>query len=209
MSESPTVKAMTRPSSVSERATGNGSVGSRETSTDVIPRASRRPAVPPSTNSNTVSVSSCRMSRARPAPIARRSAISCRRAAARARRTPATFAHAMINTNDTITVSNATNATIGPPLPGTGEEASSRNPVRRFCSWCSCSSVWPITSISAAAWAIETPGFNRPPIRNPRAARSVSVACERSRPPPCPSAPTRPTRGRPCRGIPQTRRPPP
>jgi len=85
------------------------------------------------------------------------------------------FAHAMINTNDTITVSSATNATIGPAFPGTGEEASSRNPIPRFCSWYSCSIVWPMTSISAAAWAIETGAFSRPPIRNARAARSVNV----------------------------------
>ena len=81
------------------------------------------------------------MSRARPAPIARRSAISCRRAVARASRTPATLAHAMINTIDTIAMSSVTNATIGPPFPGTGEDASSRKPVWRFCSWYSRSSV--------------------------------------------------------------------
>ena len=103
-SESPAVKASTRPSSVSDRDTGNGSVGSRETNTDVRPRASRRPIVPPSANSSIVSVSSCRMRRARPAPIARRSAISCRRAVARESRTPATLAHAMINTIDTIAI---------------------------------------------------------------------------------------------------------
>ena len=131
-SDRPTVYAITRPSRVSARSTGNGSIGKREARTDAITRASSRPAAPPSTKSSTVSVRSCRTSRARPAPIARRNAISCRRETARASSTPATFAHATMSTSDTMTVSSMRNATIGPPFPGIGDEARSRSPVPRF-----------------------------------------------------------------------------
>ena len=57
--------------------------------------ANRTPNVPPSTESITLSVKSCRATRARPAPSASRTAISFCRAAARASISPATFAQAI------------------------------------------------------------------------------------------------------------------
>ena len=59
------------------------------------------PAAPPANASTALSVRSCRMIRTRPAPIASRVATSFRRAAARARSKPATFAQAINNTMPT------------------------------------------------------------------------------------------------------------
>jgi hypothetical protein len=73
-------------------------------------------------------------------------------------------------------VSDATNATTGPPFPGTGDKASRRSPVPRFCSGYSRSSARPTTSISAAAWATEMLRFKRPPISSHVAARFVSTS---------------------------------
>ena len=55
-------------------------------------------------------MTSCRMTRARPAPSATRTAISRRRADARASSTPATFAQAMTSTTETSSVSSPRNA---------------------------------------------------------------------------------------------------
>ena len=60
--------------------------------------ASRVPPAPPSANSSTLSVTSWRTSRPRPAPMARRTAISRVRPEARARRTFATLALAISST---------------------------------------------------------------------------------------------------------------
>ncbi len=98
---------------------------------------------------------------------------------ARASRTPATFAQATASTSETISVSSVRKATSGPLLPGTGEEASRRSVVSRFSVGYSRASVWPITSISAAACAIRTFGVSRPPISSQAAARSVNAAIPR------------------------------
>ena len=172
-SDSPVVKAITRPSSASVTVIGNGREGSQATSTDVVARASSKPAPPATRNSVIVSVRSCRIKRARPAPMASRTAISLRRAAPRASRMLATLAHATTNTSDTITVSSATNAAITPRLPGTRDEGNRRSPRPPAGSGYSRSSAHPSASNSAAACATETPGFRRPPITSHPARRLV------------------------------------
>ena len=61
-----------------------------------VPRS--RPSAPPTNDSMRLSVSSCRMMRPRPAPMAARTAISRLRVVARASSRFATFAHAMSST---------------------------------------------------------------------------------------------------------------
>ena len=64
-----------------------------------MPHAARSsPIVPPHSDSTRLSVRSCRMIRARPAPSACRTRISWRRAIARDVSSPATFAQAMSST---------------------------------------------------------------------------------------------------------------
>ena len=77
-------------------------------------------------------MSICRTSLPRPAPIASRTAISRRRAVARASSTPATFAHAIASTSETMPISTAKNAANGPLLPGIGDCATTRSPLPRF-----------------------------------------------------------------------------
>ncbi len=131
-SVSAAVNAITRPSNRRDTLTGSGNAGSRATRSDDIPWPSSSPAAPPRRNSTIVSVRSCRTSRMRPAPTASRTAISRRRALARANRMPAMFAHAMTSTRDTIPMSKVRNPATGPPLPGMGDEATSRSPFPLF-----------------------------------------------------------------------------
>ena len=164
INERPSVKASARASSETVTPTGSGSVGSSDTSNVVIRRAIARPAAPPRRKSSIDSTSICRISRPRPAPIARRTAISLRRALARASNTPATFAHAIASTSPTSPMSTARNAATGAPLPGIGDDATTRRPLPRFSAGNSCSSARPIFSSSALAWRTLTPGFKRAPI---------------------------------------------
>ena len=92
------------------------------------------------------------MTRARPAPIAIRTAISRRRATARASRTPATFADAMTRTTKTSARSSAKKpaATVA-RAPGTEERAATRSRAPRSAWGCSRSSSRAITSSSAPA----------------------------------------------------------
>ena len=166
MSDRQAANARTRPSSGSDRFTGTGNAGSAASSSDVMPRASATPAAPPITNSSAVSVRSCRTSRARPAPSVTRTAISRRRAVARASSTPATFAHAMTSTIDTSTINSPMNAAATPRRSaGSGDEnATLHSRSAKNLSGCSRARPRPIASSSAAACALLTPGFNRPPI---------------------------------------------
>ena len=68
--------------------------------------ASNTPHVLPASARIALSTSSCRTIRARPAPMARRTAISLRRALPRASIRPATLVHAMSSTNATIPMSS-------------------------------------------------------------------------------------------------------
>ncbi len=75
--------------------------GAAATSASMPQRATRTPSAPPMAESSRLSVSSCLMSRARPAPSARRTAISRDRAEARASSRLAMFAQAISSTNAT------------------------------------------------------------------------------------------------------------
>ena len=78
-------KTSTRASSTVASETGND-VGTRRASRGVATAASAIPAAPPIADSSSVSVSSCRTIRSRPAPSAARTVISRRRAMNRTRR---------------------------------------------------------------------------------------------------------------------------
>ena len=164
--ERPAVKASARPSRASDTSIGTGSAGKSNTSAVVIQRASSTPAVPPRTNSSIVSTSSCRTSRARPAPMARRMAISRRRTEPRARRTPVRFVQATASTIETIPRSRARKAASGPRRSGVGDNAAARNRLPRLASGSSCSRARLRVSSSAVAPPIEIPGFSRAPIKS-------------------------------------------
>ena len=97
---------MARPSANPKTGTFNATSSMRGTTIDqhaAVPHAmiavdSTTPRTAPVTDRRTLSVSSCRVIRAAPAPSAARMAISLRRAAARDSRTFATFAHAISST---------------------------------------------------------------------------------------------------------------
>ena len=99
------VKARMRMSIVNWRKTGLRVVEIRRTRRVHPHRARRTPSAAPESESRTHSVRSWRISREREAPIASRTAISFRRAAARASIRLATFAQAMSNTSPTTAMS--------------------------------------------------------------------------------------------------------
>ncbi len=97
--------------------------GGRSANNQPIPQtASTKPTSAPENASSTLSVNSCRTTRARPAPSALRTAISRSRPDARASSVLATFAHAMSSTNVTIVRS----ATSVPRIPDTTLSRSGR-----------------------------------------------------------------------------------
>ena len=74
-------------------------IGTSDTTSSLVAQnASTRPAVPPRTDSNRPSVSSCRITRTREPPIARRTANSFRRIEPRASSMLARFMDAMTST---------------------------------------------------------------------------------------------------------------
>ena len=77
-------------------------------------RASRSPAMPPAVARSSDSASACRTTRIRPAPMARQTAVSRRRASARASIRFATFAHAMISTSPTSPIRTMSGAESSP-----------------------------------------------------------------------------------------------
>ena len=94
-------KPRTRQSTLISRMRGTFS-GMSETSRGVPQRASSNPTKPPVNDNKTLSVSSCLMMRQRPAPSARRIAISFCRAEARINSRLATLAQAINRTNATV-----------------------------------------------------------------------------------------------------------
>lgn len=84
---------------------GSTWVGTKETRTSRSHNATRMPRQPPASPVSDDSMRSCVIRRARPAPSDNRIAISLRRAAERASRSPARFVHAMSNTSATIAIS--------------------------------------------------------------------------------------------------------
>ena len=99
-----------RESSGSESVSGIGMFGSSARRRPVIQRAASRPAAPPSRKTASDSTTSWRTSRAREAPSASRTAVSRRRAAARASIMPAMLIDATTRTRPTIAPRIAMNA---------------------------------------------------------------------------------------------------
>ena len=173
--EMPSENATTRPSRGTDTFTGSGNAGRSETSSDVSTRASSSPAIPPSAKSSVVSVSNCRTTLPRPAPIAVRTAISRRRTTPLASRTPARFAHAITSTTATIDISSVRKpATMTRSPDGMGDEGSALQTNERsvgprpggrkwYFTGNSRASAAPIAAISADACALDTPRFKRPP----------------------------------------------
>ena len=122
------------------------------------------PAAPPTSAMIRLSVSSCWIRRARPAPIDRRTAISLVRPAARASSRFATLAHAINRTNPNAASTIA--ATLKMSFRASGSDsdravATLRAVVRPGCSRSIC---WAITTSSARTCARATPSFRRPTI---------------------------------------------
>jgi hypothetical protein len=162
--ETPRAKRSTRPSSVTDvkRNRKDGSptpeMRSSRESVSTPHSESRTPATPPASERTTLSVSSCRTMRRRPAPIATRIATSRPRVEARASMSAATLAQAMSRTKVTapkrttterrsagstrLSLSGAAAALQTAPLTSIGFS-------RAICS--------PTTAISAEASAVPTP----------------------------------------------------
>ena len=103
-SDSPSVNNSTRKSGVLESASFVPEPGRNFRSTRPLQYAIANPAAPPASASVVLSTSNCRITLARPAPSASRTAISFCRAAARASNRFATFAHAISITSPTIAI---------------------------------------------------------------------------------------------------------
>ena len=117
-SEIPTANAMTRKSTGSSSRTGTPIGGWKRCSSWVIHAVIRSPSPPPMKVTSALSVTNWRISRPRVAPSASRMAISRRRAAARASRSPARLAQATRSTSPTTTIRSADPATAGPRASG-------------------------------------------------------------------------------------------
>ncbi len=97
-----------RRSSAGTSAIGNA-FGTRRAASGSVTNAMATPRTPPHADSNRLSVIICRTRRSGAAPIATRTANSCRRASARASRRLATLATAMISTQIDATTSASSN----------------------------------------------------------------------------------------------------
>ena len=102
-SETASVNTSTRQFRLSSTSLGKMPVflSVNATSARLPQKAKSTPTAPPNAASNTLSVSSCRTSRHRPAPTASRTLISAPRKAARASSRFATLAHAISSTSAT------------------------------------------------------------------------------------------------------------
>ena len=153
--------------------------GGSTASSQWIPQiASTRPAIAPTTASRTLSVSSCRITCARPAPSAVLTAISRWRPEARARSVFATLAQAISSTNVTIAMSASSVLRI----PETTLSSSGRTvmPRRVFVSGCASSRREARPLISACACRTVTPSLSRPKSRSDRPDRSSSLLASES-----------------------------
>ena len=120
---------------------------------------SNSPTAPPITASKTLSVKNCLVRRDRPAPRAKRNAISFCRAAARASNKLATFAHAINRTNPTAPNSTRRAGLMSPTTCSCS--AVTTLPTRRFSSGYCWARRAAIVLISACACCRVTPGFIR------------------------------------------------
>ena len=123
-----------------------------------------RPSRPPASDNKTLSVSSCRIRRPRPAPIAARMAISRCRMVARASRRFATLAQAMRSTRLTAPSKTSSAFRTSPTIVSLSGSAvklpcgPNRAPAAAANFRLNCSAA---TFIAAFAFSSVTPGFNR------------------------------------------------
>ena len=116
--ESSREKPRTRQSRLRFSSTGTGRGGRRAIARSVAQAARTTPPRPATSESRTLSVRSWRRSRPRLAPRASRTAVSRRRAVARASRRPATLVQAMSRTSPTTARSRPRKVTTAPRAPG-------------------------------------------------------------------------------------------
>jgi hypothetical protein len=110
-----------------------------------------------------LSVNNCRTRRARPAPMARRRAISLARAGERLVISPATLAHATSNTANASVVSIAINVASGGSLSIRAcNSVRTMSPRFLLVSGYARSRSLAMTVNSVCAACIEAPGFRRP-----------------------------------------------
>ena len=121
----------------------------------------RRPSTPPASESSTLSVSSCRMMRPRPAPIAARTAISRLRPVARTSSRFATFAHAMSSTRPT--APSRIHSVVWTSRTISFCSSSTLNPLSR-CSTLGYFRLYSFAASARRAWACCSvmPSFSRP-----------------------------------------------
>ena len=156
------VNANTRASRPTSGRTGNVG-GVRRSSTGRNQLVSTSPRPPLNSASSTLSVNICRISCQREAPIEERTAISRRRATARASMRLAALAQAMSSTMKTAPISTAVNAhTLPRKGDGTMVDGKTAAPKSLLCLGSIASSRLINAVSSASARFALTPGFRRP-----------------------------------------------
>ncbi len=135
------------------------------------------PAKAPNPASSRLSTRSCRATRARVAPRARRTPISRRRRSPRTRSSPAASAQAMISTSDAAPKSSheIRRACGRESGPKTKSDAATTFAIGSWrSSGCDAARRFAMTSSSACARSIGTPGFRRPTTSRKERFRPVS-----------------------------------
>ena len=129
-------------------------------------RASAAPRAAPINDNSRLSVNNCRMTRPRPAPSARRTAISVERDVPRASRRPATFAHAISSTAPTAAMSRTSGLPNRSRMPSSPLCAGNRarlglSSLFHAC-FVPCNASLTNSKLSAVcAWLLETSGRSR------------------------------------------------
>ena len=151
-------------------AIGGMLVGSSVISARKPPAARARPSIAPSSDSTTLSVSSCRTRRSGAAPIAVRTAISRSRASPRTRSRFATLAHAINNRKPTAPVSSHIAGRTPPRISSSSGTANAVNFIAAGYEPCSVSRAAIARSSSVADAAVcpgaSTAAPNRPWLRS-------------------------------------------
>src|ERR1035441_3047650 len=192
MSATAKLNSRMRPSGVAARPSGVAPCGRKLSIAFTPAYAMATPATPPVSASSTLSTSSWRTICPRPAPSARRTAISRWRPAARTSRRLATLPHAISNTSATMPMSTPSGRAIWlrrkerPVAAGMKSIVDLRNSwrscseARAICgSFASCSIIWwNRTCIDALPCCGVTPGFSRPTIWSQALRRSFHISYE-------------------------------
>ena len=126
---------------------------------------SANPRIPPAPASITLSVSNCRMTRQRPAPMAARIASSLCRTAARASSRLATLAQAIKSTKATAPSNTSSAVRTEPVTMASAIGTTPTDSVLSIHVGLAARKRSPTTFISARACATVTPGFRRPATR--------------------------------------------